>query len=144
METGRVDCECGDQIISNSGKTMNSAEDWKKIACWGCGKLYKYDDIERVRIEGQAVIFHPMKVFRMNDCDWWMDTDLEAAKKNYLGFLETEPEAVEDAREMTNEEMDNHTYYVEDNYGMLYPKYTFREHMNSIDQKSQFFASTEY
>lgn len=85
-----------------------------------------------------------MKVFKMNDCDWWMDTDLETAKKNYLGFVETEPESVEDAREMTDDELDNTRFINRDEeFNRLFPKYTFRDHVDSIEHTSHFFASTE-
>ena len=139
MKTGRVDCICGNQIISNSGKTMGRADEWGKIACWGCGKLYNYDSVEAFRVDGEAVTYQ-MKIFKMNDCDWWMDTDLESAKKNYIVFVEAEPESVEDAREMTEEELDNHVFHPDDDIG---EPCSFRERFEEQDLVPQFFASTE-
>lgn len=141
MKTGRVDYECGDQIIINSGKTMNSLEDFKKIACWGCGKLYDYDSVEAFRVEGEAVTYK-LKIFKMNDYDWWIDTDLESAKINYLEFAEVEPEDVKDAIEISDDKLDILKYYLSEDRQSEY--ITFREQINLIDQVPQFFASTEY
>lgn len=140
MKTGRIDCVCGDQIISNSGKTMNKADDWKKIACWGCWKLYDYDSVEAFRIEGQAVIYR-LKVYKMNDCDWWMDTDLEAAKKHYLEFVCDNEDSLDNPRELTESELDTLIFKPDEDDR---PECTFREWMSILDQKPQFFASTEY
>jgi hypothetical protein len=143
MKTGRVDCICGDQIISNSGKTMNKADDWKKIACWGCGKLYKFDLVEEFRVEGEAVTYS-MKIFKMNEYDWWMDIDLESAKKNctkYCEEIDTDPADVKKAYELTDVDLDVMSFIADGDNG---PKCTFREQMNRMDQVPQFFASTEY
>ena len=143
MKTGRVDCECGNQIISNSGKTMNKADDLKKIACWGCGKLYNYDDVERVRVEGKSVTFHPMQIFKMNDCDWWMDINLESAKEHYMAEVGADDDSVVDARELEDKELDDHRFYITD--GQVSAEWiSFRERMMDLPQVPQFFASTEY
>jgi len=148
MKKGRVDCICGDQIISNSGKTMAWGEDLRMVGCWGCGKLYNYDLVESFRVEGEAVTYQ-MKIFRMNDYDWWMDIGLESAKKNYMEHTENDDESdcIDKARELTEEELDSSRFYKDgdcrdDENGD--PKCSFRERMNELDQIPQFFASTEY
>ena len=82
-DIGRVDCICGNQIISNSGKIM--ALGIGSVACWGCGKVYDSDTLHNARKDGEAVVFESpgkdLKVFTMNEYDWWMDFDLESAKK---------------------------------------------------------------
>ena len=92
-----------------------------------------------------------MKIFKMNDYDWWMDVDLESAEINYLKYLAeiTDPCAddFKDAVELTEEELDNHRFYKDDDYRDNEdgnPKCSFREHMEELKQVPQFFASTEY
>ena len=138
MKTGRVDCLCGGQIMSNTGKFIS--DDQGHIVCWSCGKKYKYDHIEAYRMEGESVIYS-MKVFKMNEYDWWMDNNLESAKENYTDFCDCYTEDVEDARELTDEELDR-LRFVKDEDGN--PECSFREHMNELDQIPHFFASTEY
>ena len=77
----------------------------------------------------------------MVDCDWWMDIDLESAKKNYTDFADCFTEDTETAKEMTGEEMESHRFHLgqEDE-----PDCTFMEQVNRLDQVPQLFASTEY
>lgn len=52
---GVVECECGGQIISNSGKvTINLIYE---IRCWRCGKSYNANEVFYERKEGQRVVF---------------------------------------------------------------------------------------
>jgi len=142
MKTGRVDCLCGGQIMSNIGKFIS--DDQGHIICWSCGKKYKYDHIEAYRIEGESVIYS-MKIFKMNEYDWWMDIDLESAKDNYtkhhLEIDDIESLDIESAKELTYDELDKLRFIKDEDDN---PECSFREHMNELDQTPQFFASTEY
>lgn len=85
-----------------------------------------------------------MKIFKMNDCDWWMAPTLEEAVadiKEYYGvdefdFTENEP------RELTEEEMDRIMFRGEDGE----PVHSFREELRQrveLGQGTQMFGSTE-
>jgi len=85
-----------------------------------------------------------MKIFKMNDYDWWMDIDLESAKDNYtkhhLEIDDLENLDIDSAVELTVEELDGHMFMDEEGLH----KCSFREEMESMDQIPRFFASTEY
>jgi len=86
-----------------------------------------------------------MKVFNMNDCDWFMARSLEEAIYEYKKYLKSqdmddEPEYWEDAVELTEEEMDRLKYRDED----LPEAVTFREALAMRGSEPEFFASTEY
>jgi hypothetical protein len=52
---GVVECECGGQIISNSGKViMNPIYE---VKCWRCGKSYNANEVFYERQEGKIVVF---------------------------------------------------------------------------------------
>lgn len=80
-ESGRVDCKCGDQILSNSGKEMmvipSKDEISNLIRCWNtkCKGVYHREDIWKMRKEGESTVFDDstdMKVFKVGDgpSDW--------------------------------------------------------------------------
>jgi len=52
---GSVICECGGQILSNSGKVMMNGKG--QVKCWECNKIYDGNDIYYVRQENKSVIF---------------------------------------------------------------------------------------
>ncbi len=93
------------------------------------------------------------KVFRMNDCDYYMaftqSLAVEKARDDYgirvgdtLG-----QEMFEDCREMTKEEMDEHNY-VDDMDNPQSSRRTFAEELqrriDEGDTSPQLFASTEH
>jgi hypothetical protein len=83
-----------------------------------------------------------MKIFVLNDCDWWVAETLEQAKESYK--LETGEDSDDDARELTEEEMDHHIITSEDGV-----KRTFREELRLRTEDGTLFpptlfASTEY
>jgi hypothetical protein len=86
-----------------------------------------------------------MKIFSMNDCDWYVGESLEACKTSYLEVCED----VEDAYELTDEELDTTFFYdMDEDENMLGTKRTFREQL-AIEiaeggEFPRFFASTEY
>lgn len=148
MKTGRVDCECGDQIISNSGKTVGPSG---MVICWNpeCGRVYDSGTLEKARKDGEVVVFIPpgkdLKVFRMNDCDWWMDVDLESAKKNYPEFVGVGPaDALDNPYEMNKSQLKSYKYVSEDFFGVEYSFLEELQRRQSISNKPGFFASTEF
>lgn len=82
------------------------------------------------------------KVFRLNDCDWWMAESLEAAKADYTketGLTE-EDEPFDDPHELDEETMDT-LIFVDDGI-----KRTFREELArriAIGDTLGMFATTE-
>ncbi len=149
MKTGRIDCLCGDQIISNSGKTIDKSVGI--IACWNpkCGQVYNHDTLEKLRIENEIVIFEPpgkdLKVFKMNDCDWWMDYNLIDAIINYSEFIMIpSEESTDDPYQLSKKSLNTLEFYPDDD---SVNKYSFLEELQrrqSISAEPGFFASTEY
>ena len=85
-----------------------------------------------------------MKVFRLNDYDWWVGSDLESVKKSYMEATGLpEDEAFDDAYELTEEEMNKLLYKDEDG-----SERTFKEQLNKMIAENQtfptIFASCEY
>ena len=149
MKTGRVDCECGDQIISNSGKVIPVAVGI--ISCWNpkCGIAYDCSAIENARKEGESVTFIPpgkdLKIFQMNECDWWMDVSLVEAKKNYPKFIDHGDieDILDNPYELTEKELKDLKYFDVE----LETRCSFLEELQrrqSISDGPEFFASTEY
>lgn len=92
----------------------------------------------------------PMRVFRMNDCDWWMARSLDEAKADYISQTgSTEDELCPDARELTEEELDRLRFTDTDEYERPIGKTcSFRKELQRrIDAgvtRPGMFASTEY
>ena len=106
-----------------------------------CKSLFSSPDKNEA---GCLAIGGKMKIFKMNDYDWWMDTDIESAKKNYLdeyGYDVMKDELK--IKELTEHELDHLKYIITDGR-VSSESITFRERMNEIDQIPQIFASTEY
>ena len=148
MKSGRIDCECGDQIISNSGKALHRFPNI--VFCWNpeCKKAYDSDTLENLRIDNEVVVFHPpgknLKIFKMNQCDWWMDKDLESAKENYPKFVDIPAKySLENPHKVTEDQLKNLKYHDVE----LDVKCSFLEELQrrqSITDQPEFFASTEY
>ena len=91
------------------------------------------------------VCFHPkLRVFRMNDCDWWVATTLEEAEADFK--KETGIDADDDARELTDQEMETHQFYADGDRTESIP---FSEQLEILIAKEgekfpQLFASTEF
>lgn len=93
-----------------------------------------------------------LKVFALNDYEWWAGYDLKSVKKTYLKeMMMTEDEAFDDPRELTEEEMSKFTIKIIKEEELTYAKagkYTFAEFLElMIKNKEKFpcmFASTEY
>lgn len=89
-----------------------------------------------------------MKIYRMNECDWWIGESLEACKDDYAREY-GDPDAADDARELTDEELDRLMFRDdegEDSAGFPQRR-SFREQLAiEIDDGGTFprlFASTE-
>ncbi len=87
-----------------------------------------------------------LKVYQMNDYDWWADYSEDEARKSYttwqLEQAEIPKEDIEiydDIIEMSNETMEKFTFKDEDLDTVL----TFKEEL-ARNPKVGFFASTEY
>lgn len=52
---GVVECLCGGQIISNTGKVIINQD--MRLKCWQCGKSYACNEVYYERKEGQRVVF---------------------------------------------------------------------------------------
>ena len=91
-----------------------------------------------------------MKIIEMNDCDWWIGESLESCVNDYLENVDDSPEYTEDARELTDEELDRLKFSIcdEETERPTGEKRTFREQMAiEIAEGGVFprmFASTEY
>lgn len=148
MKSGRIDCLCGDQIISNSGKTVGPKSGM--IKCWNpkCGIIYDSDTLEKLRIENKVVVFESpgkeLKVFRINDCDWWMDTDLESAKDNYLKFTGFDDGTIENPYEMDESQLKSYKYVQEDFHGVECSFLEELQRRQSVSDQPGFFGSTEF
>lgn len=94
----------------------------------------------------------PLRVFRLNDCDWWIARTLEEAKVSYqadCGPMADE-EAFDEPRELTDEELDRLKFHDRDDADRIIRKTirTFREelrqqiHVDPVTPRQ--FACTEY
>lgn len=82
-----------------------------------------------------------LKVFRMNDYDWWADYSPEEAEKNYIAFVASqcdEFEATGGAVLLSDQDLLEHTYRHDDG-----GTGSFKTQLSKLD-KPQIFASTEY
>lgn len=90
-----------------------------------------------------------MKVFQMNDCDWWLAPSLDEAKADYIREMGASPEELEDAFELDDTALDR-LNFTDDRAlpdGELV-KRPFREELErriaAGDTGPGFFASTEW
>ncbi len=90
-----------------------------------------------------------MNVFQINDCDWWIGESLDACVQDYREHCDDDPDYTEDARELTNAELDTLKFSVsDDDERPTGEKRTFREQLAiEVAESGKFprmFASTEY
>ena len=97
----------------------------------------------------------PIRVFRINDSEWWMARTLAEAKQDYLATVGpmSEEEAFDDARELTDAELDSLQFRDDEGIDLdggteKGGKRSFREELQGrIAARAtcpQPFASTEY
>lgn len=82
-------------------------------------------------------------VFKMNDCDWWADHNLIDACENYCQEVGLDAdECLDSPIKLTEGQMS--TFIFKDEYGQIGSEMTFKDKLAEIENKPQFFASTEY
>lgn len=93
-----------------------------------------------------------IKIFQMNDCDWWAADSLESAIQDCMEQYGYTREQVEEdePRELTDEELDS-LQYTDDPSDSEAETRTFREQLKVMQQEPEkytphpcLFASTEY
>lgn len=86
----------------------------------------------------------PWRIFKLNDCDWWVARTLEEAKASWQATCgPDEGETFEDAYELTDADMDR--LKMTDYDDPKAPKPTFREYLKQFPPtRPEMFASTEY
>lgn len=84
------------------------------------------------------------RVYKLNDCDWWVARTLEEAKASWQETCgPDECEEFEDAYELTDEDMDR--LKITDHDDPKSPRLTFREYLEQMKPtRPDMFASTEY
>jgi len=93
-----------------------------------------------------------LKVFALNDYEWWVGYDLESVKKAYLKETQiSEDEAFENPRELTKKEMTSKFIRIVEEEELNYAKagkYTFAEFLELMSKNENkfpcMFACTEY
>ena len=92
-----------------------------------------------------------MKVFRMNDCDWWMAETLEQAVNDYLKMTGSQSdldrgEMLDDPAELTPHEMASHEFYPDETQDpdKVISFSTELKYRIARGATSELFASTEY
>jgi len=81
-----------------------------------------------------------LKVYQMNDYDWWADFSMEEAKKNYLKEFDYEDGDLDDVTELGKEGLEKN-FFRED---LDHYEITFQDRLKELEQEPQLFASTEY
>ncbi len=75
--SGVVYCECGGQLISNSGKGLFEIDKKRCIvwvACSKCLKKYDSDMVYEQRIEGDEVIYETLQTIILNIIKEWTES----------------------------------------------------------------------
>lgn len=89
-----------------------------------------------------------MKIFRLNDCDWWIGETLDACVADYRASVDDDPVQTEDAEEVSDASLDKLIFTDTDENEQPIAKRTFREQL-AIEVAAggrfpRLFASTEY
>lgn len=89
-----------------------------------------------------------MNIFQMNDCDWFIGESLEACRAEFAKNFDDDPIYTEDARELTDAELDTLKFSDRSDDGQDETTRTFRKQLAvEIANGGEFprmFASTEY
>lgn len=71
-----------------------------------------------------------VKIIEINDCDWWIGESLEACVADYRENVSSDPEYTEDARELTDSELDSLKIAIcDEDERLTGEKRTFREQL---------------
>src|SRR5207248_8402736 len=73
----------------------------------------------------------PWRVFRLNDCDWWFARSLEEAIADYKHQTGAGDEELEDARELTEEELDRLMFTDDPDDPLSATLHTFRDELRA-------------
>lgn len=88
---------------------------------------------------------HDLKVFCLNDYEWWIGESLEAVKAHYADNVTHEPQ--ESAYEVSDEQLDSTRYYTGEDYSEAGPSISFREALAieaaKDDRSPRFFAALD-
>lgn len=88
-----------------------------------------------------------VKIFAINDCEWWAGQDLESVKSAFIAAGYGDESSFDHSREVADPEMQRLTF-VDDLSNPDSPKSTFRERLDLMIAQGAsfpcFFASTEY
>ena len=86
------------------------------------------------------------KIFKMNECDYWIDFSFEEAKYNYTKFTSTTPEGNEwdqfPPEELTEEQLNSYNYYDAESNKVT----SFKKELENRLKENKipgFFATTE-
>lgn len=86
-----------------------------------------------------------IKIFQLNDCDWWAGEDLKSVKKVYAEEVDSDSDLTEDARELTEKEMNELVFADETGSGN---GRSFKDQLKRLIDNGQefpcFFATSEY
>lgn len=92
-----------------------------------------------------------LKVFRLNEFDWWAGYDLESVNAAYLkecGYEDSPDEALENPHELSDADLDRFTFIYVDREEGDPEQSTFRERLKVLAALNAevpcFFASTEW
>ena len=84
-----------------------------------------------------------LKIYKMNEFDWWADYSEEEAIKNYLSEMLLDEDEIDEVEEVTGGDLDK-LLFAKDVEG---ENITFRERLEFLNEdrnEPQLFASTEY
>lgn len=86
----------------------------------------------------------PWRIYKLNDCDWWVARTLEEAEASWQATCgPDESETFEDAYELTDADMDR--LKITDHDDPKAPRLTFRQYLDQMKPtRPDMFASTEY
>ncbi len=117
---------------NKNGRDCKSCEEIDTCPAYGMATCSRYRN-------------RPLKVYRMNDCDWWCDYSLEEAEEHFKEYFGKDA-LLDDVLELTNTELETLTYCA----GKLWLfdgcaekiEYSFKQELR-YRKKPGFFATTE-
>lgn len=160
-EINREDVATVDHVYPKQHALHSVFPDLVVLSCWLCNQnrnLIATEFAKIIRQDRTKSKIMEVKIFKLNDCDWWAGYDLESVKAAYLkdqimeGF---EEDAFHDSRELSKEEMKRFTFSASEDFDeeelaeFQSSTCTFQDQLDIMirinpDQFPCFFASTEY
>ncbi len=62
-------------------------------------------------LSGKGLRSQALRVYEMNDCDWWAANSLEQARDDYSKFTKCETDDIADAYELSDEELETKFFW---------------------------------